>query len=226
MRRSLQRYRRPDRPVWSCFSRFNSDASGILSRSAGRPDSSDTVAQIFGQPIQRHCRSYLGLLDSPDGVWPNRCPCLWPICPCFPLPGPTTFCSWPQPLARSLPFYQTSFAWRLVCAPAPAPDGQPVLNARPFRATRPPCSPRRQSAPAMPSRRREIRHPLVLEFLGRRWYSESDLEDALIRHSKPSFGTGQRLTFVAPAPLRIDDEWYRVDLLFFTGACAAWSSSI
>ena len=64
----------------------------------------------------------------------------------------------------------------------------------------------------------EIRHPLVLEFLGMRdEYSESDLEDALIHHLETFLlELGNDFAFVGrQRRLRIDDEWYRVDLLFF-----------
>ncbi len=64
----------------------------------------------------------------------------------------------------------------------------------------------------------EIRHPLILEFLGLRdEYSESDLEDALIRHLESFLlELGNDFAFVGrQRRLRIDDEWYRVDLLFF-----------
>jgi predicted nuclease of restriction endonuclease-like (RecB) superfamily len=64
----------------------------------------------------------------------------------------------------------------------------------------------------------EIKDPLVLEFLGLRdEYSESDLEDALIRHLEQFLlELGNDFAFVArQRRLRIDDEWYRVDLLFF-----------
>ncbi len=64
----------------------------------------------------------------------------------------------------------------------------------------------------------EIRHPLVLEFLGLRdEYSESDLEDALIRHLETFLlELGNDFAFVGrQRRLRVDDEWYRVDLLFF-----------
>ncbi len=64
----------------------------------------------------------------------------------------------------------------------------------------------------------EIRHPFVLEFLGLRdEYSESDLEDALIRHLESFLlELGNDFAFVGrQRRLRIDDEWYRVDLLFF-----------
>ena len=70
----------------------------------------------------------------------------------------------------------------------------------------------------------EIRHPLVLEFLGLRdEYSETDLEDALIRHLETFLlELGNDFAFVGrQRRLRIDDEWYRVDLLFFTAACDA-----
>ena len=63
-----------------------------------------------------------------------------------------------------------------------------------------------------------VRDPLVLEFLGLRdEYSESDLEDALIRHLETFLlELGGDFAFVGrQRRLRIDDEWYRVDLLFF-----------
>lgn len=64
----------------------------------------------------------------------------------------------------------------------------------------------------------EVRHPLVLEFLGLRdEYSETDLEDALIHHLETFLlELGNDFAFVGrQRRLRIDDEWYRVDLLFF-----------
>jgi predicted nuclease of restriction endonuclease-like (RecB) superfamily len=64
----------------------------------------------------------------------------------------------------------------------------------------------------------EIRHPLVLEFLGLRdEYSETDLENALIHHLETFLlELGSDFAFVGrQRRLRIDDEWYRVDLLFF-----------
>lgn len=64
----------------------------------------------------------------------------------------------------------------------------------------------------------EIKDPLVLEFLGLKdEYSESDLEDALV-HKLEEFllELGSDFTFVGrQRRLRIGDEWYRVDLLFF-----------
>jgi predicted nuclease of restriction endonuclease-like (RecB) superfamily len=64
----------------------------------------------------------------------------------------------------------------------------------------------------------EIKDPLVLEFVGLKdEYSESDLEDALI-HKLEEFllELGSDFTFVGrQRRLRIGDEWYRVDLLFF-----------
>jgi predicted nuclease of restriction endonuclease-like (RecB) superfamily len=64
----------------------------------------------------------------------------------------------------------------------------------------------------------EVKDPLVLEFLGLRdEYSESDLECALIRHLEHFLiELGNDFAFVArQRRLRIDDEWYRVDLLLF-----------
>ena len=64
----------------------------------------------------------------------------------------------------------------------------------------------------------EIKDPYVLEFLGLRdEYSESDLEDALIRHMEAFLlELGGDFTFVArQRRLRIGDEWLRIDLLFY-----------
>jgi predicted nuclease of restriction endonuclease-like (RecB) superfamily len=64
----------------------------------------------------------------------------------------------------------------------------------------------------------EIKDPLVLEFLDLKdEYSESDLEEGLIRHIETFLlELGGDFTFVGrQRRLRIDDEWYRVDLLFF-----------
>ncbi len=64
----------------------------------------------------------------------------------------------------------------------------------------------------------ELKDPLVLEFLGLKdEYSESDLEQALIGHLESFLlELGGDFTFVArQRRLRIGDEWYRIDLLFF-----------
>jgi predicted nuclease of restriction endonuclease-like (RecB) superfamily len=64
----------------------------------------------------------------------------------------------------------------------------------------------------------EIKDPFVLEFLDLKdEYSESDLEEALIRHLESFLlELGDDFTFVGrQRRLRIDDEWYRVDLVFF-----------
>jgi hypothetical protein len=64
----------------------------------------------------------------------------------------------------------------------------------------------------------EVRDPLVLEFLGLKdEYSESDLEAALIRHLETFLlELGGELAFVGrQRRLRIGNDWYRVDLLFF-----------
>jgi predicted nuclease of restriction endonuclease-like (RecB) superfamily len=63
-----------------------------------------------------------------------------------------------------------------------------------------------------------IRDPLVLEFLGLKdEYSESDLEDALVHHLEHFLlELGDAFTFVARQKrLRVGDQWYRVDLLFY-----------
>ena len=64
----------------------------------------------------------------------------------------------------------------------------------------------------------EIRDPLVLEFLGLKdEYSETDLEAALIEHLEGFLmEMGGAFAFVGRQKrLRIDNEWFRVDLLFF-----------
>ncbi len=64
----------------------------------------------------------------------------------------------------------------------------------------------------------QVKDPLVLEFLGLKdEYSESDLEEALVRHLEAFLlELGGDLTFVGrQRRLRIGDEWYRIDLLFF-----------
>jgi predicted nuclease of restriction endonuclease-like (RecB) superfamily len=64
----------------------------------------------------------------------------------------------------------------------------------------------------------EIKDPYVLEFLGLKdEYSETELEEALIRHLESFLiELGGDFTFVArQKPLRVGNEWYRVDLVFF-----------
>jgi predicted nuclease of restriction endonuclease-like (RecB) superfamily len=64
----------------------------------------------------------------------------------------------------------------------------------------------------------EIKDPFVLEFLGLKdEYSESDLEEALIKQLETFLlELGGDFAFVGrQRRLRIGDEWYRVDLLFY-----------
>jgi predicted nuclease of restriction endonuclease-like (RecB) superfamily len=63
-----------------------------------------------------------------------------------------------------------------------------------------------------------IKDPYVLEFLGLKdEYSESELEAALIAHLETFLlELGDDFAFVGrQRRLRLDDEWYRVDLVFF-----------
>lgn len=63
-----------------------------------------------------------------------------------------------------------------------------------------------------------IKDPFVLEFLNLKdEYSESDLEEALIQHLADFLlELGDDFAFVGrQRRLRIDDKWFRVDLLFF-----------
>ena len=64
----------------------------------------------------------------------------------------------------------------------------------------------------------EVSDPLVLEFLNLKdEYSESDLEEALVRHLESFLmELGGDFTFVGrQRRLRIGNAWYRIDLLFF-----------
>jgi predicted nuclease of restriction endonuclease-like (RecB) superfamily len=64
----------------------------------------------------------------------------------------------------------------------------------------------------------ELKDPVVLEFLGLKdEYSESELEEALIRHLESFLlELGGDFAFVGrQRRLRIGDEWYRMDLLFY-----------
>ena len=64
----------------------------------------------------------------------------------------------------------------------------------------------------------EIKNPYVLEFLGLKdEYSESELEDALIRHLESFLlELGADFTFVArQRRLRVGDQWFRIDLVFY-----------
>ena len=64
----------------------------------------------------------------------------------------------------------------------------------------------------------EIKNPFVLEFLDLKdEYSESDLEEALIRHLETFLlELGDDFCFVGrQRRLRVGDQWYRLDLLFF-----------
>src|SRR5262249_2210213 len=64
----------------------------------------------------------------------------------------------------------------------------------------------------------QIKDPFVLEFLGLKdEYSESDLEEAMIRELETFLlELGTDFAFVGRQKrLRIGDEWFRIDLIFF-----------
>jgi predicted nuclease of restriction endonuclease-like (RecB) superfamily len=64
----------------------------------------------------------------------------------------------------------------------------------------------------------EIKDPFILEFLGLKdEYSESQIEEALIRHLESFLlELGGDFAFIArQRRLRVGDTWYRIDLLFF-----------
>ncbi|EGA5119963.1 DUF1016 family protein [Salmonella enterica] len=77
-----------------------------------------------------------------------------------------------------------------------------------------------QDAPAVPEGLPEhsLRDPFILEFLDLKdEYSESDLEEALLNHLMDfMLELGDDFAFVGrQRRLRIDDSWFRIDLLFF-----------
>lgn len=64
----------------------------------------------------------------------------------------------------------------------------------------------------------EIKDPFILEFLGLKdEYSESELEDALIKHLETFLlELGSDFAFIARQKrLRIGNKWYRIDLVFY-----------
>jgi predicted nuclease of restriction endonuclease-like (RecB) superfamily len=80
------------------------------------------------------------------------------------------------------------------------------------------CKGQKVQPPDMTTPEEEIKDPYVLEFLGLKdEYSESDLEDALIRHLEIFLmELGGDFCFVGRQKrLRIGDQWYRMDLVFF-----------
>ena len=77
---------------------------------------------------------------------------------------------------------------------------------------------RQQEAGDIVSPAEAFKDPYILEFLGLKdEYSEADLEEALIRHLEEFLmELGGDFCFVGrQRRLRIGDEWYRVDLLFY-----------
>jgi predicted nuclease of restriction endonuclease-like (RecB) superfamily len=69
-----------------------------------------------------------------------------------------------------------------------------------------------------------IKDPFILEFLDLKdEYSESDLEEALILNLTDFLlELGDDFAFLGrQRRLRIDDTWFRIDLVFFTAACVA-----
>ena len=75
----------------------------------------------------------------------------------------------------------------------------------------------------------QIKDPFVLEFLDLKdEYSESDLEEALVRHLETfHLELGDDFCFIGrQRRLRVGGRWYRVDLLSTTAASdASWSST-
>ena len=111
-------------------------------------------------------------------------------------------------------------ARRLDRAPARPPDRHPVLRADPAlpRQGRHAQEGQKAGPGDALTPEEEIKDPFVLEFLDLKdEYSESDLEEALIRHLETFLlELGDDFTFVGrQRRLRIDDEWYRIDLVFF-----------
>jgi predicted nuclease of restriction endonuclease-like (RecB) superfamily len=75
-----------------------------------------------------------------------------------------------------------------------------------------------EAGPSARTPEAEIKDPFVLEFLGlKAEYSESELEEALIRELEQFLlEFGNDFSFIVRQKrLRVGNEWYRVDLLFF-----------
>jgi predicted nuclease of restriction endonuclease-like (RecB) superfamily len=113
-----------------------------------------------------------------------------------------------------------SSAWRLVCPSTRPPDRDAIFRAHPVVAKQGRAAPPGQ--PADPTEKlspeQEIKDPFVLEFLGLKdEYSENALEEALIdRLQEFLLELGSDFAFLArQRRLRVGDEWYHIDLLFF-----------
>ena len=112
------------------------------------------------------------------------------------------------------------FARRLERAPARSPDCLAILRTHRCltKQERHAAQRCRGFAEDSISADDEVRDPLVLEFLGLKdEYSETDLEEALLRHLENFLlELGGDFAFIGrQRRLRIGGEWYRVDLLFF-----------
>ena len=175
------------------------------------------LSQFFNHRLKNLCRSSMamspkvgGSLDA-LGKWLARYRCRGRItfaCCVFAMPWPansTRAKRWPE-------------AGR--CDNLTGRSTRSFTNAPRCRRTRPRCcvkgeKPKPEDAVSADE---EIRNPLVLEFLNLKdEYSESDLEEALIRHLETFLlELGNEFAFVArQRRLRIGHEWFRVDLLFF-----------
>lgn len=101
----------------------------------------------------------------------------------------------------------------------PAGSGPPDAGDGPQVGGELRAGPRKQrtSGGQTPSSR-PLKDPSILEFLGLKdEYSESELEEALIRHLEHFLlELGNDFAFIGRQKrLRVDDEWYRVDLVLF-----------
>ena len=93
-------------------------------------------------------------------------------------------------------------------------------NASRSRRTKPPCwrKPETSEPSDLVTPEEAIKDPFVLEFLDLKdEYSESDLEEALIQHLTDFLlELGDDFAFLGrQRRLRIDDTWFRIDLVFF-----------
>ena len=107
---------------------------------------------------------------------------------------------------------------RLVRPPARPADQHPVLRAHVHSNQQAACCRGAQTPPEDPLTAGRNPRPLLLEFLDLKdEYSETDLEDAIVRHLETFLlELGAGFTFVARQKrIRIGDEWYRIDLLLY-----------
>ena len=183
--------------------------AGVLSRMARATRILQTLSGEFASPlISTIIRSaFFNHFDSRG--------------PAFLCPGPPMSGCFPsrtrrrEPSTKPKPFARAGPSGSLT-----ARSAANSTNASRFRRTKPPCWRRRKppNRAMLITPEEAIKDPFVLEFLDLKdEYSESDLEEALIQHLTDFLlELGDDFAFVGrQRRLRIDDNWFRIDLVFF-----------